>query len=625
MTETDSSIEKRFNTAVQHHMAGRLSEAEALYRGVLTLDNRHSESLHFLGVMAHQKGDHAKAVDLISTAIAINDTVAAYHFHLGLAAYSLGKLELARASYERAIALKPDFAPAHHGLGNIFKSQNQLGQAVASFRNAHALKPSTAHMYSLAEALLYQRKNVSEALALLEQVAAATPDHHAVQIGIGNALYELGRPVESLQAFERAIEIKPATIRGHSGYLYTLTRTQLMPPTGILARARRFQEQTCAPPAKPFLMRPIPAGERLHIGFLSSEIGAHPVSNFLESYLRHYDRKNFEVTLYATAACTDDRGRALMSLPDRARDLSGVTDDEAREQIIGDSVDILIETSSHSGDGRLRMLSQRCAPIQCHYIGYFGTTGVDAIDYFIGDDEVSPPEFSAHFSERLFRLSRLWTAYTPPMAPPKAAAKAAGTEAVLGSFGSLSKAGDDVLDLWSALLRAFPATRLVLKDGLCADQGVRDRVLTSMKTAGVDASRVEFLPSTATWYEHMQLYNRLDIVLDTFPYNSATTAFEALLMGTPLVAMRQDWMGGRVSAALVKALGHPEWIATDKEQYVAIVGQLLASNAHPAGSKRDLQEKVLRSPLCDAISLSRALEEGFVEMMHDHNARYRAA
>lgn len=606
-------------------MAGHLAEAEARYGDVLTSDDRHSESLHMLGVIAHQKGEHAKAADLISAAIAINDAVAAYHFHLGLAAHSLGNFEVARTSYERAIALQPDFAPAHHGLGNIFKSQNQLGQAIASFRSAHDLKTSTAYMYSLGEALLLQRRNISEALALLTRVADTAPDHHAVHIGIGNALYELGRPVEAIAAYERAIKIKPTSLRGHSGYLYTLSRTQLLPPAEILAKARRFQAQTCAPPAKPFVMRPIPTGQRLRIGFLSSEVGAHPVSNFLESYLRHYDRKTFEVTLYATAACTDDRSRALMSLPERARDLSGATDDAARELIIGDVIDILVETSSHSGDGRLRMLSQRCAPIQCHYIGYFGTTGVDAIDYFIGDDDVAPPEFSAHFSERLFRLSRLWTAYTPPMPPPKAGARPAGPEMVLGSFGSLSKAGDDVLDLWSRLLRAFPATRLVLKDGPCADPGVRARILSFVKAAGVETSRVEFLESTATWYAHMQLYDMIDIVLDTFPYNSATTAFEALLMGTPLVAMRQDWMGGRVSAALVKALGYPEWIASDKEQYVAIVGELLARKVRPAASKRDLQEKVLSSPLCDAIALSRALDEGFLKMTHDHNAQYRAA
>ena len=274
-----------------------------MYLDVLTLDARHGESLHMLGVMAHQQGAHAKAVDLISAAIAINDAVAAYHFHLGLAAQSLGELERARSSYERAIALQPDFAPAHHGLGHIFKSQNQLDHAVASFRTAHALKASTAYMYSLAEALLYQRKHVSEALTLLEQVAAKTPDLHAVQIGMGNALYELGRPVEALAAYQRAIEIKPTSLRGHSGYLYTLSRTQLLLPAEILARARRFQAQTCAPPAKPFVMRAIPTGRRLRIGFLSSEVGTHPVSNFLESYLRHYDRKGFEVTLYATAPC----------------------------------------------------------------------------------------------------------------------------------------------------------------------------------------------------------------------------------------------------------------------------------------------------------------------------------
>jgi len=145
-----------------------------------------------------------------------------------------------------------------------------------------------------------------------------------------------------------------------------------------------------------------------------------------------------------------------------------------------------------------------------------------------------------------------------------------------------------------------------------------------MTSRGVDASRVELLQSVPAWHEHMQLYDMIDIALDTFPYNSATTAFEALLMGTPLVAMRQDWMGGRVSAALVKALGYPEWVAHDKNEYVAIVGKLLANKRHHAESKRDLQEKVLRSPLCDGVSLSRALEEGFVKMVRDYNDRHGA-
>ena len=155
MQAAPSGVHGVWFAALQHYQAGRLAEAERLFRQVLAVNPRHADSLHLLGVIAYQTGRHDLAVDMIGKAIAINPREASLQSNLGNLLLQQGRLDEAVASYRRAIELKPDFSEALNNLGNALRAQKQLDEAVASYRRALKLRPDDPEVhYNLATALL---------------------------------------------------------------------------------------------------------------------------------------------------------------------------------------------------------------------------------------------------------------------------------------------------------------------------------------------------------------------------------------------------------------------------------------------------------------------------------------
>jgi predicted O-linked N-acetylglucosamine transferase (SPINDLY family) len=286
----------------------------------------------------------------------------------------------------------------------------------------------------------------------------------------------------------------------------------------------------------------------------------------------------------------------------------------ARDLIRSRQLDILVETSGFTANSAIELLAERCAPVQCHYIGYHATTGLDTIDWFIGDAETVPEEFAPQFVEGLWRLPRPWLARQPDATLPPAYSESIDPVAVLGSFNQLAKVREETLRYWAAALQAVPTSRLLLKDRSVADEETRERIVRTLIGHGVAPERISFLGYVGGWEDHMATYNRLDVALDSTPWSSATTGFDALAMGVPLVAIRGGCTAARMSASILKGLGKPEWIAETPEQFAAIVAELCADLPALRASKPELRQRVLTSPLFDGLDLSRQLEQAFLAM-----------
>ncbi|WP_323696595.1 O-linked N-acetylglucosamine transferase, SPINDLY family protein [Thiorhodovibrio litoralis] len=297
--------------------------------------------------------------------------------------------------------------------------------------------------------------------------------------------------------------------------------------------------------------------------------------------------------------------------------IDGLSDVQAVQQIRSDKIDVLIETSGHMENNRLGVIARRAAPVQRHYIGYFATTGLTEMDYFIGDALLIPPEQDSHFSEQVWRLPRTRYACEPLLqAPDPRWQPHPQGQLRLGSFNNLTKVRQESLLLWSQVLRALPQARLILKDKRALDQSVQTRILTCLQEQSIHPDRIEFHGASARWADHMDAYNSIDIALDSLPFNSATTGFDALWMGTPLITLTGDRLAGRQAASLLTGLGRAEWIVRDADAFVDIVSAL----AHDATQRRHIREtqreQMRGSELCNGPSLARALEASFEMMLN---------
>jgi predicted O-linked N-acetylglucosamine transferase (SPINDLY family) len=600
-----------FHLGEMLRLQGKLEEAQAAYGECLERAPEDAELRMGVGLslLGAGQADHSLAVLLPLLAMRPDDS-------LGLVAvgWCLQELEeVAQAIdlYQRAIALDPANIRARNLLGICHRIQGGHGEAIRQFRAALEREPKDAEIRSNLADSLRSQGFLDAAMAELNRLLEDDPDcSHALAIQLFNC------SIGSERLAPLALEL--------SQRFWTLVRrrSNVLVPFSAAAGALPV-------PAKPTFAASLPLREgarqalelpqlrrdqRLRIGFLSAEIGNHVVASFLLSFLENYDRERFAVEFFAASRRFDATASELAKLADHHWLLDGMEIGRARDLIRSRQLDILVETSGLTGNSAIELLAERCAPVQCHYIGYHATTGLDTIDWFIGDAETVPEEFAPQFVEGLWRLPRPWLARLPDSMLPPAYSESIDPVAVLGSFNQLAKVREETLRYWAAALQAVPTSRLLLKDRSVADAETRERIVRTLIGHGVAPERISFLGYVGGWEDHMATYNRLDVALDTTPWSSATTGFDALAMGVPLVAIRGGCTAARMSASILKGLGRPEWIAETPEQFAAIVAELCADLSALRASKPELRRRVLASPLFDGLDLSRQLEQAFLAM-----------
>ncbi len=350
------------------------------------------------------------------------------------------------------------------------------------------------------------------------------------------------------------------------------------------------------------------------MGILTAELGNHPVGHFLESFLRHHDCSRLQVELIETQSRWEERNRSLRALGHDALLLPQADMAQRRALISARGYDVIVETSGFTTASGLPLLSERLAPVLCHWAGFHASTHLPTIVWFIADVALMPPELEPQFSERIWRLPRPWAAYTPPHELPEAASLPADEPLVFGSCNQVAKLGPETLTYWAAALRAVPEARMLIKHCHAADAQVRERITGTLAAAGVDLKRVPFEGWAADWAAHMDTYNRIDLALDATPWSSATTAFEALAMATPLVAIRGATLAGRMSTAVLEGFGEPGWIADSPEAFAGIARELSADLSGLRAARGERQRRTLAGPLFDAPDLAHHFGEALLAM-----------
>jgi len=198
-----------FAEALRLHQAGEFAEAERLYRQILARDPRHADSLHLLGVLAYQRGQHQSAIDLIGQAIATNGAVPFYYNNRGLALVALRQIDEAAAHYQRALALKADYVEALSNLGNLRLMQGRGEEAVSLQKRALAHNPDYAEGQMNLGNTLRELGKPGDAVIRHERALALRPDYAEALSNLGNALHDLGKLSEARASYERALALRP--------------------------------------------------------------------------------------------------------------------------------------------------------------------------------------------------------------------------------------------------------------------------------------------------------------------------------------------------------------------------------------------------------------------------------
>lgn len=612
-----------YNFGVSLKSAGRIDEAAASYRKAIALKSDFAEAHSNLGNALKDLGRFEDAAASYLRAIKVKPGSADTHVSLGIVLNGLGRLEDAASSYRKAVEIKPDFALAYYNLGNTQKDLGRFNDAVTSYRRAIEIKPDIAEAHNNLGGVLKDMGQLDAALASYRRALELKPDIAEAHNNLGSILKDLGQIDAALASYRRALELKPDFAEAYSNLLFLYGYQGLVDPDEYLVQARNW-EQACVPARerqearhRDFRRMPL-AGRRLKVGYVSGDFRQHAVSYFVEQLFTHHERTRIELFAYSTQSMRDAVTGRLQALAEHWVQFAAISDDAIRARIAADDIDVLIDLSGHSAHNRLGVFARRAAPVQAHYLGYFASTGLTEMDYWIGDEILTPAATDNHFCEQVWRLPRVWVSYesqadapVPDWHPDR------DGNIWVGSFNNLAKLTPATLALWAKILDALPEARLLLKTKELAEYGNRRRILDEMAGHGIAPDRIELQDRSVTpdWSAHMGYYNRLDIALDPVGgVGGGTTTCDALWMGVPVITYEGDRMAERMTASMLNAIGHPEWIARTEAEYIDKV-VALARDLQQRNTLRFTQrERMALSPLCDAKGLALSLENAYVEM-----------
>jgi protein O-GlcNAc transferase len=631
-------------------------ETIAAFREALRLKPAYPEALSNLGLALLTDGQSEEGLACQRQAIAINPSNPQLHLNLGDGLLELNRLPEAIRTYRMVLELKPDERKAYLGLARAHQLLGELEQALLIAQQGLAIQPDWLPIqwirfqllnllgmrdvaneaveamltnqpacgisYLAKACLLQDTYRNEECHRTLDQALAMDPSLYGAHYCRSYLLASAGKFKEAIAELRQSVAIAPSFFEGNIGRFYLDFICHGDQGERIRIEAEQFWRQYPSICVDPFPARDVMASQALSAAapirllLISGDIGCHSVSCFLEPVLRGIDRHRFQLVLALTHRRREARALELEQLADELLDLTGLGEAEALAVLRQSNCAVAIDTSGWTEHNPLRVMHYRVAPVQCHYVGFCGTTGLASMDYMIGDSVLTPPELQNQFSEKLWPLPRCWSTYAPTFSPPPLRDRLEGAPITFGSFNNLLKVGDRCLQFWAAAMHSVPSAHLLLKDKSCVDSSVCERIMRSMSTLGVDPGRINFIERVADWYEHMDLYNQVDIAFDTTPMTSATTGFEALCMGVPLLAIQSDWMGGRMSSSALTALGRHDWITREPGPFAALAAELAAScDREPNQLKRQLHREVRESDLWDEASLCRSLEQAFVQML----------
>lgn len=611
MSKKNILLRTKKKKALESFQAKRYDEALALFQSICQADRMDADARMSCGVIAGLRGDHAQAEAYCRQALAIDPKMPGAHLNLGFALRNQGKLAEASLSFKRAAELRAAYSEALDALAHTYISLNDLQAAAQTLNEIVAIWPNKAEMHCNLGSVYQAMGRPQDAIAAYEAALKINPRLGVALNSLGSAYLAQGDFEQAERCYRQCLAATPGDLLARSNLLMLLNYLPNADAAGVFEEHLEWGRVAAAriPRLDPVEPDRDPQ-RRLRVGYLSPDFREHSVASFIEPVLRQHDRRRFEVCCYSSLPIPDETTRRIKASVDVWRDIAELSDGEAARLIREDRIDILVDLSGHTSGGRLGIFAARPAPVQMTWLGYPNTTGLRTIDYRITDWVADPAGEEAFYSEELLRLDRCFLCYQPLTdAPPVVPLPAlANGHVTFGSFNNFSKINPGVLQLWAEVLRQVPGSRLLLKCPALTDAFVRSRVSDALQALGIGAERVDLLGHTRARQEHLALYARVDIALDTFPYNGTTTTCEALWMGVPVLSLVGKYHAGRVGASLLGAAGLADWLADAPESFVATARDMSADLAGLARLRGSLRSRLAESSLCDAAGFVQRLE-----------------
>jgi protein O-GlcNAc transferase len=509
-------------------------------------------------------------------------------------------------------AERPTWARGQYSLGCACEHLGEHATARQHLANALRLDPSMlAAVEALHARMFWTEKKSLEAIAAADRALQANPNYYLALVIRAEACSEQFRMAEAADCLRRSLEIVPEpTI--HSSLLFDMNYLAQTTPEVLYAEACRWNALYAAPLAseiQPHTNLPDPE-RRLKVGYASPDLYGHPIAKFILPILQRHDRSGYEVFAYSVGSKSDQitdwirtQVEHFVPLPPEVNKLA--------ERVRADGIDILVDLAGHTTGATYLAFARKPAPVQVSWVGVLSTTGMPAMDYFLGDSEMPCPGTEHLFTETVYRLPRAFCCYHPgtnaSIAPAPYLERG---DITFGCFNSPRKITRDVVKLWSAILHLVSGSRMLLKYYALEEESRQAPLLSWFAENGIPSQRILFSGESLST-DYFEEYGRIDIALDPFPYNGGSTTLDALWMGVPVVTLAGRLPVQRVGASFLTAAGLLDLVTFSPEQYVTTAVFLAQTLPKIPGARQNLRKALESSPLMDETGFVRDLEQAY--------------
>jgi predicted O-linked N-acetylglucosamine transferase (SPINDLY family) len=499
-------------------------------------------------------------------------------------------------------------------LSDTLLVQKKDARFAASSALALNLNDAKEHCYY--GLVLKGQGDLKAAACAFEQAIKLNSDYAAAYNNLGIVRKDLGDVDGGIRSYRHALELSPDYASCYSNLLFCLSHSEKIDADILFKEHCQFSTQYELPikASWPIHSNSRDVKRRLKIGFVSSDFRDHSLAYFIEPLLKQLSlSSNLILHAYSASAIKDSMTRRLRENFSIWNQVDGLPDAVFAQKIMDDRIDILVDLDGHTAGNRLLTFALKPAPIQVSWLGYFATTGLTAIDYYLADSNLLPPgKLDSQFTEKLVQLPAN-APFTPYEASPEVNALPVLKKGYItfACFNRPNKITRSVVGLWCKLLTAIPNSKLLL--GAMPQEGSYSAFVEWFTLEGINLDRLIFHPRSSI-NNYLKLHHEVDVCLDTFPSNGVTTTCHAVWMGVPTLCLEGASLTSRGALGIMKHVGLDDFIASDEDDFVRR-GLLLASNIERLSEvRRSLRNNLNDSLLAQPHLIAESLEQSFHRM-----------
>ena len=560
------------------------------------MDPRTKKRLH-QGKALLDRGNTADAVTCLEKALTHSRNSPRILELLATAYQENGQYIPALKTYDHIIELNAATATTWLATGNALSDCGEYAQAIGAFEKSLELNEANAETHHNLARACYRMGEVSRAGTHLE---LALQHGDAINTWQGLATLLPGWPEADHSKLIRSRRLFARKLAEHTG-------------TAWPSESDRPPPKTHSGP--------------LRIGYVCAFFHNANYTKPVWGLINNHDRSKFHISLFSDSPSDDGIPCYTPHEEDKVYDVRELDNRQLTMLIRSADIDILVDLNAYSYEARLGLFLRHPAPVNVAWWAMYASSGLPGIEYLVGDDEMIRPEEIEHYSETILRLPVSYLTFTvdypvPPVVAPPC------TRQDYFTFGSLVtqyKITPQVMNAWSEILRRVPNSRLILANRTLKSPHNRTYVLDQLERRGIDSERIE-LHGPSDHAKYLRHYDRIDVALDSFPYNGGTTTMEAMWQGVPVLTFDGDRWISRTSQTLLRRCHLGEFVGSDVADMVqrgVHWGNSAEAHRELARLRREMRNKLAGSSACDTPALARGMEQLYAEVWERAQRRNR--